>query len=344
MKKQEPRKHHYIPRFILKNFNDNNGQVNYWDIKKNKLEKRNIKSVFMNIDMYRDETINEQDPTQIESKFAIFECEIAKLISEKILNKNEITLKKSELEQLRIFITLLAFRSNSRMNQYINNSFNESTRDTLLKYQPDGNFEKLWRRELDILATCRSYEEIEQSDLIDPIIKLDFFNDLEGFYMTFVDARGGEFLLSDIYPTLEVFPIIDINIHLHCILPLSPTRMLLLNHIMFKKEYKDNSVFKNMAKLSKITGEATVQPKCKHNFNSFANKDSEYIYKVRKVYAQDIEYINALILNETKIGVIFRNAEKIIESVKLFNERNDTKQKFLELEKQLYNVLDSNNQ
>lgn len=157
MKKQEPRKHHYIPRFILKNFNDNKGQVNYWDIKKNKLEKRNIKSVFMNIDMYRDETINEQDPTQIESKFSIFECEIAKLISEKILNKNEITLKKSELEQLRIFITLLAFRSNSRMNQYINNSFNESTRDTLLKYQPDGNFEKLWRRELDILATCRSY-------------------------------------------------------------------------------------------------------------------------------------------------------------------------------------------
>ncbi len=94
MKKQEPRKHHYIPRFILKNFNDDKGQVNYWDIKKNKLEKRNIKSVFMNIDMYRDETINEQDPTQIESKFSIFECEIAKLISEKILNKSEITLKK----------------------------------------------------------------------------------------------------------------------------------------------------------------------------------------------------------------------------------------------------------
>ena len=84
MKKQEPRKHHYIPRFILKNFNDDKGQVNYWDIKKNKLEKRNIKSVFMNIDMYRDETINEQDPTQIESKFSIFECEIAKLISEDI--------------------------------------------------------------------------------------------------------------------------------------------------------------------------------------------------------------------------------------------------------------------
>ena len=94
MKKQEPRKHHYIPRFILKNFNDNNGQVNYWDIKKNKLEKRNIKSVFMNIDMYRDETINEQDPTQIESKFAIFECEIAKLINSKIKYINNSSLIK----------------------------------------------------------------------------------------------------------------------------------------------------------------------------------------------------------------------------------------------------------
>ena len=38
MKKHEPRKHHYIPRFILKNFNDENKQVNYWNIENNRLE------------------------------------------------------------------------------------------------------------------------------------------------------------------------------------------------------------------------------------------------------------------------------------------------------------------
>lgn len=81
--KQEAHKHHYIPRFILKNFNDENGQVNYWNIEKNKLEKRNIKSIFMNMDMYRDELLNEDDPTQIESKFSVFECEIADLIAKK---------------------------------------------------------------------------------------------------------------------------------------------------------------------------------------------------------------------------------------------------------------------
>ncbi len=58
--------------------------------------------------------------------------------------------------------------------------------------------------------------------------------------MTFVEARGGEFLISDVYPTLEIFPLQpNINIHMHCMYPLSATRLLLLNHIMFKQETAD---------------------------------------------------------------------------------------------------------
>ena len=171
MAKQEARKHHYIPRFKLKNFNDENGQVNYWSLANNKLEKRNIKSVFMNIDMYRDEELNKDDPTQIESKFSVFEGEIAELIANKILNKSEIVINRRELEKLRIFITLSALRADYRMKQYKDNSFVESTRKILLEYQPDGNFEELWKRELDYLATCRTYDDIQKSDVIDPIIK-----------------------------------------------------------------------------------------------------------------------------------------------------------------------------
>ena len=79
MAKQEARKHHYIPRFILKNFNDENVQVNYWSLANNKIEKRNIKSVFMNIDMYRDEELNKEDPTQIESKFSVLRVKLLNL-------------------------------------------------------------------------------------------------------------------------------------------------------------------------------------------------------------------------------------------------------------------------
>lgn len=340
MKKQEPRKHHYIPRFILKSFNDNNGQVNYWNIEKNKMEKRNIKSVFMNMDMYRDESLNEKDPTQIESKFSVFESEIADLIAKKILNKSEIILNRSELERLRIFITLLSFRSNFRMDQYKNNSFDESTRNILLKFQPDGNFEALWKRELDILASCRNYEEIQNSGLIDPIIKLDFSNDLNGFYMTFVDARGGQFILSDIYPTLEIFPINGVNIHMHCMLPLSPTRMLLLNHIMFRHETQNAPILKRMVSLSQIKGEAIIPPKNKYKTYGLMSPEDEFIYKVRKIYSSDVQYINALFLNETRVGIIFRDVERVIDSIKSFNDRDDTKQHFIKFEEELKTILE----
>lgn len=335
MVKQEARKHHYIPRFILKNFNDENGQVNYWNIEKNRLEKRNIKSVFMNLDMYRDESLNEENPTQIESKFSVFECEIADLIAKKILNKSEIVLDRRELEKLRIFTSLLSFRSNSRMVQYKNNDFNESTRVTLLQYQPDGNFEELWKRELDVIATCRSYEEIEKSEVIDPIIKLDFMNDLTSFYMTFIDARGGEFILSDIYPTLEIFPAGIANIHMHYLFPLSPTRILLLNHIMFMKENIGDPLLDGMVRLSQIKGDAIVPPKNRYKSYGSMSPDDEYIYKVRKIYANDVQYINALILNETMVGVIFKDKNRVVNSVKVFNQRGDTKRTFDVLEKSL---------
>ena len=333
--KQEAHKHHYIPRFILKNFNDENGHVNYWNIEKNKLEKRNIKSIFMNVDMYRDELLNEDDPTQIESKFSVFECEIADLIAKKILDKDEVIISRRELEKLRIFITLLSFRSNSRMEQYKNNQFDDSTREKLLKFQPDGNFEELWKRELDTLATCRSYQEIQESDVIDPIIKLDFTNDLMGFYMTFIDARGGQFILSDIYPTLEIFPTGVANIHMHCMLPLSPTRMLLLNHVMFKKENENNPMLTEMRTLSQIKGDAIVPPKNKYASYGLLNKDDQYIYKVKKVYKSDVQYMNALVLNETRVGIIFRDKDRIVDSISSFNKRTDTKQKFIELENAL---------
>ena len=333
--KQEAHKHHYIPRFILKNFNDENGQVNYWNVEKKKLEKRNIKSIFMNMDMYRDESLNEEDPTQIETKFSIFECEIADLIAKKILDKDEIIISRRELEMLRIFISLLSFRSNSRMEQYKNGQFDDKTREILLPFQPNGNFEELWKRELDILATCRTYQDIKESDTIDPIIKLDFTNDLAGFYMTIIEARGGQFILSDIYPTLEIFPMGIANIHMHCMFPLSPTRMLLLNNVMFRKENVNNPRLKGMITVSKIKGDAIIPPINKYVKYGSLSMDDQYIYKVKKVYASDVQYMNALVLNETKVGIIFRDKDRIIDSISSFNSRNDTKQKFLELENSL---------
>ena len=80
----------------------------------------------------------------------------------------------------------------------------------------------------------RSYKEIDESKVIDPIIKQDFKSELTYFYMTIIDARGGDFIISDIYPTLEVFPLANgVNYHMHLLFPITPSRILVLNNVMF---------------------------------------------------------------------------------------------------------------
>lgn len=334
---QEAKRHHYIPQFILRKFQDGNDQVSYWDIEKNKLEKRNTRSVFMRIDMYRDELNHLDNPTQIESTLAEFEKEIAELVNKKLLNGNEITITRKELEKLRIFLSLLSFRSNLRKEQYRQNLFNDSTREILKNYSPEG-FEDLWKREVEELAKCRSFSDVQNNEVLDPIIKMDFYNDLKGMYMTFVDARGGEFLLTDIYPTLEIFPVQQgINIHMHCFYPLSSTRMLILNHVMFKEEV-DDTIINMMKAHSKISGDMIVPPKSKRIMQTAFLPDDTYVYKVRKIYEADVEYINALFLNEARLGIMFKDAKRIIQSVSAFNCRNDIKQEYLEFEDELMKI------
>ena len=336
MEKQEAKRHHYIPQFILRNFNNENGQVMYYDISTKVLEPRNTRSIFMNMHMYRDEINHEDNPTYIESSLSKFEQEIAELFRDKFIDKEEITLTRRELEKLRIFLGLLSFRTDHRANQYINNTFDDMTRNTLSSYAKDGNYADLWKREIEEISKMRTFDEFEKSKTIDPIIKMDFHQLLQGFYMTVVDARGGDFLMTDVYPTLEVFPLINgTNIHMHFFYPISPNRMIVLNHIMFKKEntmLNSDSLIGPMKKMSQIRGLLLKQPKNKYVSPGFMNMDDKYIYRPQKIYAKDLTYINSLFLNEARIGIMFKDKNRIVDSIKCFDNESNTKQRFTELE------------
>lgn len=328
MEQNEAKRHHYIPQFILRNFTDENGQLEYWDINENKLEKRNPRSVFMNWHMYRDEENHKNNPTLIECSLSVFEQEIAELINNKMLSGNEIILTRTELESFRIFLSLLSFRSDLRMNQYKDKRFDPATLAILKKYEKDENFENLWKMEIEELSKCRAYKQIEDSKVIDPIIKTDFFNDLKGMYMTFVEARGGEFLISDVYPTLEIFPIRPgINIHMHCMYPLSATRLLLLNHIMFKQKTND-PMLETMKSFSQIKGDLIALPKNDYTNGVAYNQNDKFIYRVRKIYSSDVEYINALFLNEARVGLAFKNKDRVLSSIEAYNMRKDGKKDY----------------
>lgn len=90
-----------------------------------------------------------------------------------------------------------------------------------------------------------------------------------------------------------------------------------------------------MVELSQIKGNAIIPPKNKYQPVGGLSMDDDFIFKVRKIYEEDVKYINALILNEAKIGIIFMDKEKVLESRTSFNERIDTKQKYQTLEELL---------
>lgn len=324
----------------MRNYFNDDKKLNYWDIRKKKLTLRSPKTIYMNFDMYRDETIAD-DPVAIESKLAVFEAEISQMIKDKILNSSEIIITRSELEKLRIFLELLSFRSDLRMNQYKQKMFSVSTERLLSNFQPDGNYENLWKKELLYLADCRSYEQIKQHEKIDPIVKQEFLNLIEGYYMTIVDARGGEFILSDVFPTLEIYRVSPtINIHLHELYPISPTRMILLNHIIFGKNANTKD-FEHMIRSSRIGGDLLKQPKPKYVLGrGYYKPEDTFTYHPVKIYEKDLIYINSLIMNEVRNGLMFRTPSKIISSVISFNNRDDIKQTHTEFERKLATIID----
>ena len=116
MENNEPIKHHYIPQFILRNFLGDDGLLYYWDNENKYLSKRNTKSVFMNRSMYKSEELNSENPVEIENNLSKFEQEIAPIFK-RLCSPDEVAITRKELEMLRIFLSLLSFRSDLRMKQ-----------------------------------------------------------------------------------------------------------------------------------------------------------------------------------------------------------------------------------
>jgi hypothetical protein len=155
--------------------------------------------------------------------------------------------------------------------------------------------------------------------------------ELQGYYMTFVEARGCEFLLTDNYPTMEIFPIDPLNgvrMHLHLFFPLSPTKLLILNHIMFRDDRKiKEALFERMINTSKIKGDLLSPPRAKYQNHMSYSAEDIYSYSLKKIYPKDIEYINQLFLNECETGFICRTYEKVESSISSYNRLDPSKKK-----------------
>ena len=297
----EPKRHHYIPQFIIKNFADNElGFVNYCDKKSGKIRKMPTEEIFMRRDLYRDEVNNPNDPVKIEKDFAKYEFEIAKIINEKILNNDKISLSVEENDSLILFLALLHYRS-EHWYKIMNKIENERSDNIFASYIKNENYIDFWRRNLGHLVNCRSVKEVVNHPNIDDPFKvyigMDTFG-LLGRYLVFADRRGEEdFFLSDAYP-LYINGEGDngVSFPLMTVFPISPKRMI----ISVVRGVKATPLQVRMFEKSFFS-------------EPFLLKDGKtYQFTIRKMYKNEVNTINDGIYNQAKEGFAFIDEERFL--------------------------------
>jgi len=292
--KKEPIKHHYIPQFILRNFCDERGYVNYFDKVSKEITSCKPKDIFMEKNLYRDEINCAENPTKIETDLARFEQEISKLIKEKFLDGDRVFLTKEEDEKLKLFFAIMGFRSYNAMSQF-SKGLSKKAAKMYAKYQNNGDFLDMWKRNLGYLVNCRSGEEVLNHKEIDEPIKIFMMRDMYGLwgtYLVVVEKKEEEgFVIGDTYPVVVTETTMqDIQLPMYTINPLSPSRAIL--------------VVGNRAKdtLGDILG---FRPAV---LNKPSWNDAEQIVtiRVKRLYPEEVQKINYLIANSASNRVIFR--------------------------------------
>lgn len=246
----------------------------------------------MEKELYNSNFVNPNNPSQIEKDFAKYEQEIGYLIKTKILNKHEISLTLKEEASLRFFCSLLAFRSKNAVDIFSNLS--DESKAMYSKYQDDGNFVELWKRNLSVLVKCRSFDDVVENDSIDKPIKGFMMRDCFGIfgkYFVFFEKRGSiDFIIGDCYP-VAISGIADSGLSLELIsfYPVSPSLCFALVNV----GSEHSPCMLSLKKYLKTPWQ----------------KGDILTYKTQKLYDRDISNINQGTIINSHFGVAFKNKE-----------------------------------
>ena len=288
----EPIKHHYIPQFILKNFSfDGKGNVNYYDITTQKSTAIDTRYVFMANNLYRDEINTPDYPTKLEHDFAAFEAEVSKIIKNKFLIGDKITLTLEEDAKLRLFLAIMPLRSERTKKQF--EESNKCDRKFYKTYQRNGNFTDFWKRNLGYIVKCRSIKEVLNHEKIDHPIKVFLRRDtvnILGMYFAVVECKeNAEFIISDCYPLVvnEILPN-NLPIHMYSVYPISPSRAILLISV---------GVTENPQYLIRFRPSIATPPS--------ASENGTYTISVRKIYPEEVKPINTDTYNSSQNGIVY---------------------------------------
>ena len=287
---------HYIPQFILKNFcyDQNKSKVYFFENGESEYSSLYVSDVFMEKYFYS----KEENSLKTEESLARFEADVAPIFK-KLKNDTEINLSFEEDERLRIFLSLLAFRTVGTKEQFKNMS--EASKELYRKASNDINMEDIWLNNVHLISKCRKINEIINNSEINNLIKLFIVEEFSQFYMCVLESRGlVDFIISDCYPVVMEGEGLLPNskqppVPIYYFYPISQNRLIVLvtNYI------KD--VPRSVANLD---CDRTLKGPSK------SSDIKHLLFRPAKLYQHDVEWINEMIKKNAKVGVIVKDLER----------------------------------
>lgn len=291
---KQPIRHHYIPRFLIRPFCDNQKEALYYDKHTKTSSVRTPEEIFMARNLYRDSINNADNPVQIENDLSKFENEASHIIA-KLRKDDDILISTEDEEKLRIFYAIMGFRS-ERTAQAFGDNASEEMSEYYSFYQEDGNLTDFWKRNLGALVNCRSLREILNHPSIDDPIKLFMRRDafgILGIYPMVIERRGGEdFILGDSYPLVVegVFPD-GLSAPVYWVYPISPSRALI---------YVANGAEGAPPEVTGFEKDFFAKPRLQRDRKTIK-------VPLKKVYEKQVRNINQMIINASTEGLVFQN-------------------------------------
>lgn len=286
---------HYIPQFILRNFccDDKRENVNFYNAVTKEVSTQYVSNVFMERYLYSEEKMS----LTTEEYLAKFETEEAPQFKP-LCNNTEILLTFDEYERLKLFLSLLAFRSKNIKEQFKNMS---AASKASYGVRNEDELCSLWLNNVKLISQCRSIKEVCASSDINPILKLFWLHEFMGFYMCLLERRGSvDFVISDCYPTVmngevELPDGRQFNIPLYYFFPISSDRMLVLvsNHI---------------SEVPTIVSTLDVKKTLKQPRETIDGK--HLMFRAVKIYEAEVEWINEMIIKNANSGVVIKDLNR----------------------------------
>lgn len=355
--------HHYIPRFILRNFaiddyhkkNSDKEEINIYSIKNNNLEIGKIQKNYGILNMYKDIN-NKNNIMYVEQELSKLESKVS-IIIRKIIENDKITIKRNELFNLKKFLFIMCYRNNEKRIQYLNNNFNISNQISIQLYMQNKNFntpKEVWLNDIkeildmDYMDILKFSENDIENILFDkkvtkiyPSVYIDLIIDMTMFLCIWKTDNESEFIVTD--NSFGIYEGSQSNVCFHKFYVVSPNTILVLSNKAFHSDGQIIGLLNEYYKQGfKTLFEQSLHytPVVEYKKTDTVNINDKFTYKVKIITKEIVNLINSILLDNVQYNITFKSEKSLYKSIKYYKKMfSNDETKFNNLENILYKNL-----